>query len=82
MCGPELTHPGGWWGWVLGVVICVATALTILYADELFRFHLLFEISNVEDAEPSGWEMASRYISWTLLPVLALAVFIKGLLYW
>lgn len=82
MFGPELTHPGSWWGWVLGVVICVATALTILYADELFRFHLLFEISNVEEAEPSEWEMASRYISWTLLPVLALAVFIIGLLYW
>lgn len=82
MFGPELTHPGSWWGWVLGLVICVATAITMLYADELFRFHLLFEISNVEDVEPSGWEMASRYISWTLLPVLALAVFIIGLLYW
>lgn len=82
MNGPTLSHEGSWWGWVLGVVICVVTAITILYADELFRFHLLFEISNVEDVEPSGWEMVSRYISWTLLPVLALVTFITGLLYW
>lgn len=77
--GPELTHPGSWWGWVLGTVCCVATAVSILFADELFRFQLAFQIRNVEDAEPSDWEIFGRYATWTVFPILALLAFITGL---
>lgn len=77
--GPELTHPGSWWGWAAGMFCCVVTALTMLFADELFRFQLVFSIRNVEDAEPSDWEMMGRYISWTVIPILALVAFIMGL---
>ena len=65
--------------WFMGVVICVLTAVSILYVEELFRWNLSFQIRNVEKAEPSEWEIAGRYISWTLLPVLALVVFVIGL---
>lgn len=77
--GPELTHPGSWWGWVLGVVCCVATAVSILFVDELFRIQLSFSIRNVEDAEPSDWEIFGRYVTWTIFPILALVAFIIGL---
>lgn len=77
--GPELTHKGTWIGWAAGVFCCVVTALTILFADELFRFQLIFSIRNVEDAEPSEWEMMGRYIAWTVIPIMALVVFIMGL---
>ena len=79
MAGPKLTHKGEWMGWVAGVVVCIITAISILFADELFRWHLAFQISNAEDAEPSEWEITGRYVSWTILPVMALALFIMGL---
>ena len=51
----------------------------ILFADELFRWDLAFRIQDVDRAEPSDWEITSRYISWTVLAVIAMFVFIAGL---
>lgn len=77
--GPALTHKGTWLGWFGGVLICVITALTMLFADELFRWNASFLVRNAEEAEPSDWEIAGRYITWTALPIGALALFILGL---
>lgn len=77
--GPELIHKGTWIAWFFGVVVCAATALAILFADEIFRWNLRFIIRNVEGAEPSDWEMMSRYVAWTILPLMALVLFIMGL---
>lgn len=78
--GPALTHKGTWLGWFGGVLICVITALTMLFADELFRWNASFLVRNAEEAEPSDWEIAGRYITWTVLPVMAAVIFILGLL--
>ena len=77
--GPVLRHKGQWPVWLGGVLLCVITALTVLFADELFRWHLSFRIRNADRAEPSDWEIAGRYLSWTALSLLALVVFILGL---
>lgn len=53
--------------------------MTILYANELFQWHLSFHIQDVDRAEPSEWELGSRYLEWILFPVLALPTFIMGL---
>ena len=79
MAGPELSHKGAWSGWFVGVFLCILTAFSILFADELFRWNLALRIQNADRAEPSDWEIASRYISWTVLPVIAMFVFIEGL---
>ena len=79
MAGPPLTHKGSWFGWVTGLITCILTAVDILFADELFRLHMAFHISRAEDAEPSDWEIAGRYIGWTVMPVIALVLFIIGL---
>ena len=76
---PELTHKGSWLAWFLGIVLCGITVVSILFADELFRFHLSFRIQNAEAAEPSEWEMAMRYLSWTVVPVGTFVIFIIGL---
>ena len=77
--GPALTHKGTWLGWFGGVLICVIAALTMLFADELFRWNASFLVRNAEKAEPSDWEIAGRYITWTVLPVMAAVIFILGL---
>ena len=79
MNDPELTHKGEWLTWFEGVFICVLNALSFLFADELFRWNLAFQIRDVEKAEPSDWEIAGRYIGWTVLPIMALILFIVGL---
>lgn len=79
LSGPTLTHKGDWAGWILGMLLCIETAVSILFADELFRFGLSFQIRNVEAAEPSDWEIFSRYATWTVIPVVAAVVFLIGL---
>ena len=79
MNDPELTHKGEWLTWLEGAFICILNALSILFADELFRWNLAFQIRDVEKAEPSDWEIAGRYIGWTVLPIMALILFIVGL---
>lgn len=83
---PELTHKGDWGVWIIGVVICIINGFTIIFADDLFRFNLAFQIRNSDQAEPSDWQIISRYISWTVLAGIAFILFFEGLsdytLYW
>lgn len=79
MDGPELTSKGEWLAWFCGVFLSIVTAVSILFADELFRWNLAFRIRNVYRAEPSDWELAGRYIGWTIIPIMALVVYIMGL---
>ena len=51
----------------------------MLFADELFRWNASFLVRNAEEVEPSDWEIAGRYITWTALPVMAAVIFILGL---
>ena len=76
---PELTHKGEALAWFGAAFIGVLNVLSILFADELFRWNLLFQIRNVENAEPSDWEIAGRYIGWTVMTIISLVIFITGL---
>lgn len=79
MNGPELAHKGEGLAWFAAVFVCLLNGFAILFADELFRFGLSFRISNVDDAEPSDWEIAGRKIGWTAMTVVALVIFVIGL---
>ncbi len=76
---PPLTHKGEWFPWFAGVGICILNIVSILFADELFRWNLSFRIHNADNAEPSEWEIAGRYLGWTVLAICALVMFITGL---
>lgn len=79
MTSPELTHKGDWSAWFFGVFVCSITIISILFVDELFRWHLSFQIRNADQAEPSDWEILSRYISWAFMTLVAMVIFINGL---
>lgn len=79
MRGPELTHKGAWLAWFCGVLISAVAAASILFADELFRFQLSFQVRDPDRAEPSEWELMWRHISWVLFPIFAVSVYIMGL---
>ena len=77
--GPQLTHKGNGLLFFFGVVICALTALSVIFADELFRWNLRYVIVDADNAEPTDWTIMSRYISWAILIIAALVLFIGGL---
>lgn len=79
MKGPTLTHQGTWLAWLGAAFLCLLNALSMLFADELFRFDMIFQVRDPDRAEPSAWQIAGRYISWTLVTVFSLVIFIAGL---
>lgn len=79
MAGPELISRGSWSAWLCGAMISVIAALSILFADELFRLNMSLRIRNAYLAEPSELEMMSRYLSWFVLTFIALVIYILGL---
>ena len=76
---PELTHKGVGFAWFCGALLCLMNAVSILFADELFRWNLSFQIRNADRAEPSELELAGRYIGWTAMVIMALVLYIMGL---
>ena len=76
---PELTHKGHWLVWFVGLAMCVISAVSILFADELFRWGMSYRVRDAYEIEPSDWEISSRYIGWTLEPIFAFIIFITGL---
>lgn len=77
--GPELTHKGHWEVCFLGLVLALITAVSILFADELFYLSICFRVENAETAEPSDWYIACRNFSWLLLTIFTGAAFFMGL---
>jgi hypothetical protein len=77
--GPELTHKGDWFVFLIGVFCAAATAVSILFADELFYLSICFRVENAETAEPSDWYIACRNFSWLLLTIFTGAAFFMGL---
>ena len=79
MNGPKLTHRGHGGFWFVGIFISLSAAVYILFADAIFRWKFIFIARNPEDIEPSDWELTTRPIAWTIMVVIALWVYIKGL---
>lgn len=76
---PNVVRRGSFGIFLLGALFCVLNAASVLYADALFRWNLHFRIRYPEDAEPSDWELFSRWIGWIVITIAALAFFIFSL---
>ena len=79
MYGPSLLHRGNGAFWFWGLLISLITAGSVLYDDKIFRWNMKWTVRNPEDAEPSDWYIVSRHISWTVVGLAALVIYIIGL---
>ncbi len=79
MKGPTITYKAQWFAWVWGMVVCVATIASMLYADEVFRWRLSLHVQNAEELEPTEGELVRRNISYGIMFFLAFASFSVGL---
>ena len=77
--GPELVKKGTWLGWIGGVLASVFAAVSILFADAMFRWRFWFLVRDPYQVEPSDWAIAERYIGWSLMAAMAFALYIIGL---
>ena len=77
--GPKLESKGQWHFWLLGIFLSAVTAVSIFFADELFRFRFSFRVADPDMLEPSDYELLSRYAAWTFTTVAALVLYILGL---
>jgi hypothetical protein len=77
--GPEAALRGNSMMWFFGMLICVMTAVSILFAEELYRLYMSFRMENAEDAIPSEWYIMTRYLGWFLMVVCAIVIFAIGL---
>lgn len=82
MRGPDLTsYKGFWFIWFFGAAFSAVTVVTMLYADELFRWKMSWRVIDPAAIEPSDWELASRYIGWAGETIIVLVFYQMGLNY-
>ena len=79
LSGPKLVKGGNIWYWIGGVIAAALTAFSVIFAEELFAFALSFRIRYAELAEPSDWEIVSRYAGWALGVFATPIIFLLGL---
>ena len=63
----------------MGIFLSFCCVITILFEDQLFRWNLRFQIRDPQNAEPSEWELFSRWLSWIVFTILSIAAYIVGL---
>ena len=79
MYGPRMSNKGSIAGWIGGIFICAFTAVLVIFAKDMFRLKVNLSVQNAADADPTDLTVIGWYISWTVMPLLALFVFIFGL---
>ena len=75
---PEETRQGFLPLYWLGTFVAGLNALSICYADALFRWNLRFRIRDPEKAEPSEWELFGRRAGWIFLTALTFFIYLYG----
>lgn len=76
---PQPVSRGNWGLFWMGVLCCLICTVMLLFADELFWLHLRFRVQAPEQAEPSEWEILSRWLGWIIITIIALVSFVIGL---
>ena len=79
--GPELIHNGDPSCWFVGLILLIGAALSVLFADALFRLRISLSDDEFDQVSPSVWEYSLRHIIRIALISSAILVFILGLWY-
>ncbi len=77
--GPDLVRRANIGWYFPGLLLAVLGILILLFAEELFRWKLSWQINDPDSAEPSGWELGRRTLCAALFALLALVCWVMGL---
>ena len=76
--GPEVSFRGHAGLMLLGLFASAACLVSLWFEDQLFRWDLQFRVRDPYAAEPSEWELFSRWIGWMVLTGIAALVYAMG----
>lgn len=62
----SMTQKGNWLYFFCALLFAVFNAVSLVYAEELFTFHMSFHVERPERVEPSEWELFRRHVSWAV----------------
>ena len=63
---------------LLGLLVSVVCIASLLFEDQLFRWDLKFRVRDPYSAEPSEWELFSRWIGWVVFTGAAALLYAWG----
>lgn len=77
--GPAVPRRGEGLLLLLGLLFSVVCIVSLLFEEQLFRWHLSFRVQDPYGAEPSEWELFGRWVGWISLTGLELFCYIAGI---
>lgn len=76
---PQLRNKGNRDMWFVGTFIVILNIISIYFAENLFRFDMSLKTRSAQNVEPSELVIMGRYISWSILTLMAIVVYVVGL---
>jgi len=79
--GPKLTSRVDSGFFFMGLLLAVLAAVELFFAEDLFRWHLSWEITDPYGVEPNDWELFSRTFAAVVMVALAVGCWLLGWLH-
>lgn len=76
----SMTSRADWMLYFCALLFAVFNTVSLLYAEELFTFHMSFHVEQAEKAEPSEWELLRRHAGWVAFLFFEGVLLIAGML--
>ena len=73
--GPALVSRGAVEFYLMGPFTAAAAAFSVLFADALFCWHMMFRVRDPEGVEPSEWELLGRTICQIALTIVTIVCY-------
>lgn len=76
----SMTGRADWLYFFCALLFAAFNTVSLLYAEELFIFHMSFHVERAEEVKPSEWELFSRHVGWAVFLLFEGIFLIAGLL--
>lgn len=76
----SMTQKANWLYFFCALLFAVFNTVSLLYAEDLFTFHMSFRVADPESVEPSEWELFSRHVGWAVFLFFEGVLLLAGLL--
>lgn len=73
--GPALVSRGAVEFYLVGLFMAAAAVVSVLFADSLFCWHMMFRVRDPEGVEPSEWELLGRTIGQIALTIVTIVCY-------
>lgn len=76
----SMTSRADWMLYFYALLFAAFNTVSLLYAEELFIFHMSFRVADPESVKPAEWELFTRHAGWAVFLFLEVMLLLAGLL--